>query len=148
FAQTGFREPAAADDSLQAAAAQGIALLKDGKPEAAADVMSAAVVSASNNSDADRSLLAAVHLNLASAFIQSSDPRRGVKAAQTAQEFFRAGKDTIGIAQALHTQAVATLRAGDPAGADHLFADAAATLQQTPGVDGLSRPPGGVPGPV
>jgi tetratricopeptide (TPR) repeat protein len=131
FVQGGFREAVTADESLQTAAAQGVSLLADGKPEAAITVLSGALVQR-NGGAPDQTLVAAVHLNLASAFVQAGDPARGIESAKKAQELFRGNKDSIGIAQALHGQAVATLRNGDRNGAQQLFAQAAETLKGAP----------------
>jgi hypothetical protein len=128
FMQTGFREAVMADESLQVAAAQGISLLNDGKPEVAIEVMSDALQA--SNGHTDPALLAAVHLNLASAFVQAAAPERAIEAARMAEELFQENGDKIGIAQALHGQAIATLRAGNPDRAQQLFSDAADTLNQ------------------
>ena len=128
FTQSGFRESVTGDGLLQVAAAEGAALLRDGKPEAAIEVMSDALKVP--NAAPDSSLLAAIHLNLASAFVQAAVPEQAIKSAETAEKLFQANGDGIGIAQALHGQAIATLRAGNSEGAQQLFSQASETLKQ------------------
>jgi hypothetical protein len=131
FSQAGFHESVSVDESLQIAAAQGVGLLNDGKPEAAIDVMSNAVALGSQTSaPVDKALLAAVHLNLASAFVQASNPDSAIKSAQLAQELFKGSGDRIGLAQGLHLQAVATLKANNPTAATQLFIQAAGALKE------------------
>jgi hypothetical protein len=129
FMQTGFRESVMADELLQTAAAQGVSLLNDGKPEAAIEVMSNAL-DQGHHDGADQSLLAAVHLDLASAFVQAADPERAIEFARIAQELFQNNRDEVGVAQALHGQAIAFLRAGDPDRSRQLFSKAAETLKK------------------
>jgi tetratricopeptide (TPR) repeat protein len=128
FMQTGFQESVTADKLLQVAAAQGISLLNDGKPEAAIEVMTDALQTPNGNPDP--ALLAATHLNLASAFVQAAVPEKAIESARIAQELFQKNGDEIGIAQALHAQAIATLRAGNPDRAQQLFSEAAETLKK------------------
>lgn len=130
FMNTGFRESVLTDEVLQVAAAQGVALLNDGKPEAAIEVLSDALAQRQPDGVPDTTLLAAVHLNLAAAFVQAATPERAIKSTQTAQKLFRENRDGIGIAQALHGQAIATLKTGNRERAEQLFSEAAETLQQ------------------
>ena len=116
FQQTGFREAQGGEDLLQAAASHGIALLNDGKPEAAIDVMAQALAAGSASTSTDRALLAAVNLNMASAFVQAGTPDKAIEFAQVSQELFRSTQDQLGFAQALHGEAVATQRKGDRKG--------------------------------
>ena len=130
FMQTGFRESQNADEFLQAAAAQGVSLLKDGKPEAAIEVMSQAIDHRNSNGTPDQSMLAAIHLNLASAFVQSANPEKAIESARTARKLFRSTRDGIGLAQALHGEAIATQRTGNTEAARQLFSKAAETLNE------------------
>ena len=128
FMQTGFREFQNADELLQAAAAHGVALVNDGKPEAAIELMSQALDAKNSSGTPDRALLAAVNLNIASALVQAGTPEKAIGLARTAQKLFRSTQDGIGFAQALHGEAVATQRAGDASGAEKLFSQAAESL--------------------
>ena len=59
FTRTGFRESVTGDETLQAAGAEGVALLNDNKPEAAIDVMLDALAQASTpNQPSDITLTA------------------------------------------------------------------------------------------
>lgn len=134
FTRTGFRESVTGDETLQAAAAEGVALLNDNKPEAAIDLMLDALGRPGTpNQPPDVALTAALHLNLATAYLQTSDAPRATKMANKALKLFRTAKDTVGEAQALHASAIAAQRAGDAAKAKKLFTQAAETLKQASG---------------
>lgn len=116
FTRTGFRESVTGDETLQAAAAEGVALLNDNKPEAAIDLMLDALGRPGTpNQPPDVALTAALHLNLATAYLQTADAPRATKMANKALKLFRTAMDTVGEAQALHASAIAAQRAGDAA---------------------------------
>ena len=136
FTQTGFRRQAGVTEDLEASGTQALALMADGKPQQAVPVLQAALENAGAN--ADPVARASSQLNLAVALLQSGAVGRGREAAAQAAESFTAAKDQVGLAQALHAQAVGAHAAGDQQAADNLFAQADKAL-------GLTReaPPGG-----
>ena len=144
YMQTGFRESQSIEENLQVASALGVALLEDNKAEAAIGVMSDALAAATvAGASADPALLAAVQLNLASAYVQSADAPRAAAMAGAALERFKAVKDTVGQAQALHVSGVAAQQANDPAKARQFFTQAAETLKGA----SAPRPPAPAPAP-
>jgi len=145
FTQTGFRESVTGDELLQAAAAEGVALLNDNKPESAIEVMLDALGQpGSTNQRPDAALTSALYLNLSTAYLQTSDVTRANEMATAALKAFRASKDIIGQAQALHASAIATQRGGDAAEAKRLFTQAAETLKQANGAGSPPQTPDGV----
>ncbi len=101
FTQTGFREMVTGDETLQSAAAEGVALLNDNKPEGAIDVMLDALAQTGTNQRPDVALTAALHLNLATAYLQTSDVGRAKEMANVALKLFscvqRPGRPGAGV---------------------------------------------------
>lgn len=131
FAGVGFHESASIEEIAQVASAQGVALLQDGKPEAAAAVLEDGLNRAGAQLDA--SLKAALELNIAAAHLQSGDAPGGGKFAQAALEHFKASQDQVGQAQAVHLSAVSAEKAGNPTAAAQLYQQAADILKRLPG---------------
>jgi len=131
YTRTGFRELVTLEDTLQRASIQGIGLLEENKPEAAIQVMEEALALTKSTREAvDPALVGAVELNLASAYIQISEPQNAGNNARLAFDHFKASEDLVGQAQALHAAAISSQKAGDAAGAKRLFEQAAKTLEQ------------------
>lgn len=129
---TGFRETVAGDESLQVAGAQGVALLKDSRPEAALAVMEQARSSSANATDVDPGITAALTLNIAVAHLQLGNNEKALEAGRAALQKFEKADDVIGIGQAFHLLAVGSERSGLANDAPALFDRAATALQNAP----------------
>jgi hypothetical protein len=129
---TGFREAIASDESLQLAGAQGVALLKDNRPEAALAVLEQARDGTANAAEVDPGLAAALELNIAVAHLQSGNPQRAMEAGRVALQHFERADDAVGIGQAFHLLAVGSERSGLLDDAPALFERAAAVLHDAP----------------
>ncbi|MGH2995062.1 MAG: hypothetical protein ACRDN6_07270 [Gaiellaceae bacterium] len=139
--KTGFRETLG-EESLQRAGAQGVALIEDGKPEAAIELMEDALAKARElGNRADRTLSAVLELNLAGAYLQILGSDKAGALAAASQRDFEAAGDLIGQAQAVHLAGVAASRAGRKEEADALLARAAALLKRAEQRSGSERPP-------
>ncbi len=131
---TGFRESVGIEEVLQVASAQGVSLLNENKAEAAIDLMEDALARASAPGlQVDPALTAALNLNLSAAYLQLANTPRATALANAALERFRAGKDVVGQAQALHLAGASAHKAGDAAKAKELLTQAADILKQAPG---------------
>ena len=126
----GFRE-SKPDEIAQLATSQGVSLLQDQKPQAAADVMEDALARA--GAQLNPALKAALQLNIAAAHLQSGDTQNGSKFAGLALEQFKAAQDPVGQAQALHLSGVSLQKSGNTAAAKPLFQQASDLLDRKGG---------------
>jgi hypothetical protein len=141
FTKTGFREAVSIDAAIQIASDNGIALLRDNKPEAAAAVMEQTLAeAAANGADVDGALLGALELNISSAALQGGDAAKADAFSRRSLEHFTRAEDLIGQAQALHVAAIAAAKLGDKPRADRLFASAADTLGKSRGATNGAPP--------
>ncbi|WP_298795491.1 hypothetical protein [uncultured Pseudonocardia sp.] len=131
FTRTGYRERVSADARIQEASSNGIALLRENKPDQAFSVMQQALATVEADGAAvDPALLGALELNLGSVALQLRDAERAKVHSENALRRFTQSKDTVGRAQALHVSAIATRRLGDNDGAGQLFDRAATELAE------------------
>lgn len=126
FTRAGFHREVAADERLEVAGRQALALLADAKPHQAVPLLQAALAEADQG--ATPLARASSQLNLAVALLQTGATGEGRAQAAAAEESFSAAGDQAGVAQALHAQAVAAHAAGDEQAATDLFARAATAL--------------------
>lgn len=137
----GFRESAGIEETMQQASAQGVALLNDGKPEGAIDVMEDALTRATAPGvQADQALIAALELNLSTAHLQTGDLQKATGFATRSLEHFRGGKDLVGQAQALHMMGATRQKAGDIAGAKQILTQAANTFKEASATASTATP--------
>jgi tetratricopeptide (TPR) repeat protein len=131
LSSAGFRETQRDEEVLELAATNGVALLHEGKTEAAIELMTGALAKADRlGQKLDRSVKGALALNLAGAYLQLGDTANAAKMADLAAADFAAAKDPVGEAQALHAAAVAALKAGQADNARILFARAAEIVKR------------------
>jgi len=131
FTRTGFREAITADEAVQVASDNGIALLAEDKPEEAIAVMEQALGEATaRRSKVDPALLGALVLNLSSAALQAGDATKAGGFSEIALKHFKKSNDLVGQAQALHAGAIAANQLGDPQRAGRMFTSAAQTLEK------------------
>ncbi len=135
FTQSGFQRSSTGDQTLDSATQQAVTLLADGKATLAADLLESAL---RQSADASQHATASTQLNLAVALLQSGKSEASARAAQAAQKGFSAAQDTFGVAQSLHTQAVAAWQSGDREAAQGLFTQVDELLQQ-PAAQSLIR---------
>lgn len=129
FTGLGFQETRPLDGVVEDAAASGVALLLEDKPAVAVAVMEEALHQASApGARVERSLLAALELNLASAHLQLGKTEQAMDLAKRSAEGFTRRQDPIGVAQALHLAGVAAQMAGDQETAAQRFSQAAEKL--------------------
>lgn len=132
FTQTGFRESTTIEETLQLANNQGIGLLIDGKPDVALHVMTWARSEArAPKSGADPVHVAALELNIGSAYLQLGDHNKAKAFGKASFRKFNAHKDKVGLAQSLHLLGASEHRAGNVAAAKKYFQRAADTLKET-----------------
>lgn len=135
----GFRESVGIEEIMQRASAQGVALLTDGKSEAAIDVMEDALTRATAaGAQTDPALTAALELNLSAAFVQTGDLQKATAFATRSLEHFRGAKDLLGQAQAMHIMGATRQKSGDAAGAKQILTQAANTFKEASGASGVS----------
>lgn len=138
--QTGFRESTNIEETLQLANNQGISLLVDGKPGVALHVMKWARSEARlPRSGADPVHVAALELNIGSAYLQLGNHNKAKAFARASFRKFSANKDKVGLAQALHLLGASEHYAGNVEAAKRHFKRAADILKETSG--GLSNQP-------
>ncbi|MEZ2354654.1 hypothetical protein [Caballeronia sp. RCC_10] len=124
----GFHEVVSDEEVLQLASAQGVALLKDNRPEAALKVMGAAA----HVTPDDLTFSAALHLNIACALLQLGDAEKATDATSLSLKQFTNAKDMIGTAQAAHLAGICATRTGNPAQAKEFFTQAGEFLSRVP----------------
>ena len=137
FTATGFRESVAADQGIQAAAAQAAALLADQKPEAAIDLLSATLAQiTAGPSVFDPRLRAALELNLSAAYLQSGNPAAAAAPANAAAGLFKSAGDVVGEAQAIHLSGISAIQQGNATAGQQQLQTAASLLKSLPGPAG------------
>lgn len=131
FTTTGFRETLDHEADIQLSAQQGVALLEEGRPQAAIEVMEPILSRvAATGENVDPALIAALELNVAAARLQIGDLNSAGKLADASFEHFGAAGDAIGQAQALHLRGVSASRAGQAEQAEEIFKRASGMLKR------------------
>jgi hypothetical protein len=149
YTATGFRESVSAEQKVQMAAAQAVALLQDQKSEAAVDMLSDTLAQITNPAGAaspvDPGLQGSLELNLSAAYLQSGDPKTAAVHANSAAGQFKAANDLVGQAQAFHLSGISAIQAGNPTAGQQYLQTAAGLLKSA---SGGSPVPGVTPGTV
>src|SRR5690606_6147402 len=142
----GFHELQTLDELVESVNLQAVELLQERKASSAVAMMEAAHERATaRGAKVDRSLVAALQLNLAAGHLMMMDAAKAADFASKAGESYAAVKDQVGSAQALHLAGASATMAGDDQQAKRLLASAAEALSQS---DAPRDPPGLRRGPV
>ena len=147
LSSAGFRETQRGEEVLELAATNGVALLHEGKTEAAIELLTGALAEADRLGEKlDPGLKGALELDLAGAWLQLGDTENAATLADRAAADFAAVGDTVGEAQALHAAAVAAQKAERADDARILFARAAEIVKsETPAAPTSARITAAVP---
>lgn len=129
--KTGFHDSSRVREVAEGASMQAIAFLEADRPAQAAAVLEAAKADLGDTLATEKDAAAAIHLNLATAYIQLGQGESAVSAAKAATTFFQADSDVEGQAQALHATAAAVSLLGDTAAATDLASKASSLLTAT-----------------